>query len=257
MQRQDDTKRASQFYSGLVAELYEPLAGETARADDYVPFLDRCGTPALELCCGSGLPLLELLERGYDVDGLDASADMLDLCRSRAAERGLKATLHLAEMQSFRLDKPYRSIFLAGASFTLLTSDADAADALERIHDHLEAGGHALIPLEIEDPSVLEKFVGQYKETTEASGDRLRVGMLRLEIHDGGRNIRQHLRYERIQTSGESTFVERSWERRSWTQEQFRELALAAGFAELTFLDPSGGVAAPDAKVFVALLRRP
>jgi SAM-dependent methyltransferase len=256
MQQQNDPKAASQFYSGLVAELYEPLAGETARADDYIPFLDRCGTPALELCCGSGLPILELLERGYDVEGLDASADMLDRCRSRAEERGLTATLHLAEMQSFQLGKRYRSIFLAGASFTLLTNDADAAAALEQIHEHLEPGGHALIPLEIEDASVLQSFVGHHKETAEASGDRIRVGMLGLEVRDGGRNIRQHLRYERITTSRESTFVERTWEKRSWTQEQFRELVLAAGFDELTFLNPTGGIAPADASIFVALASR-
>ena len=68
----------SQFYTGLVADLYETLASEHARADHYRPFLDRYGTPALELGCGTGWPLLDLVAGGYDVEGLDASPDMLE-----------------------------------------------------------------------------------------------------------------------------------------------------------------------------------
>jgi hypothetical protein len=67
----------------------------------------------------------------------------------------------------------------------------------------------------------------------------------------------QHLRYERIPPVGQPTRVERIWKRRSWTQEQFRELVLAARFEEPTFLSPAGAVVDPEASVFVALARRP
>jgi trans-aconitate methyltransferase len=148
------------FYTGLVAELYEPLVSERARAEDYVPFLERSGTPALELGCGTGLPLIDLLERGFDVEGLDASEDMLARCRAAAAARGVDATLHRGDMQSFSLQRRYRSIFLAGATFTLLTTDADAAAALACIHTHLLPGDSVLIPLEIPDLETLRAHVG-------------------------------------------------------------------------------------------------
>lgn len=247
---------ASQFYSGLVAELYDPLVGESARPEDYTPFLDRAGTPALELACGTGRPLLDLLAQGYAVEGLDASPDMLAVCRARAAERGLEPTLHLGEMQSFRLDARYASIFLAGASFTLLTTDADAARALACMHAHLQQGGSALVPLEIEDAEVLRRGVGWHREVPEASGDRLRVTLVDVETRDGGRNLLQRLRYERIPEQGEVASLERTWERRSWTIEQFDELARGAGFERPSFRAPTGGPAEPDASVFVALLRR-
>lgn len=67
----------SQFYTGLVAELYEPLVSYRAKAEEYTPFIDRAGQPVLELGCGSGVPMLELLQLGYHIEGLDASADML------------------------------------------------------------------------------------------------------------------------------------------------------------------------------------
>lgn len=246
----------SQFYSGLVAELYEPLLGELARADDYAPFLDRHGTPALELACGSGLPMLDLLERGYAVEGLDASGDMLERCRERASQRGLCPTLHLAEMQSFELPGRYRSIFLAGASFTLLTTDDDAERALRRIRAHLEPGGHALIPLEVIDVEATRKGIGRRRETTDAGGNRLRVGLVSIEAEGDGRTVSQRLRYERISPAGDAEVVERDWRRRCFTQPRFRDLALSAGFEAPRFLSPAGGPAALDATLFVALLRR-
>jgi SAM-dependent methyltransferase len=256
MQAQDDLGAPSEFYSDLVSELYDPLAGEPARADQYAPFLDLCGTPALELACGSGHPLIELLERGYDIEGLDSSSDMLELCRSRAAERGLAASLHLGLMQSFRLPRRFRSIFLAAASFTLLTSDNDAANALVSIHEALESGGHALIPIDRVNPDETRRILGKYRETTDASGARLRVAVLSLDMHDDGRSASLRHRYERIPMEGEARSVERTWHRRWWTQEQFRELVFAAGFTDLTFVDPTGAVADPDAALFVALARR-
>jgi SAM-dependent methyltransferase len=247
----------SQFYTGLVAELYEPLASERARADDYIPFLERSGTPALELACVSGLPLVELVERGFQVHGLDSSQDMLDRCRARAAACGLDVTLHLGEMQSFSLSHRYRSIFLAGASFTLLTTDEDAASALERIHAHLEPGGSVLIPLEIVDPRATRKALGRFREVTTAAGDRCRVGMVALDVSERERTLCHRLRYERIPAVGESEVVERGWKRRWWSQEQFREMLLSAGFDEVTFRGADGGRAQEGASSFIALARRP
>lgn len=256
MRPQSDPELPAQFYSGLVADLYDSLAAEPPRADQYMPFLDICGTPALELACGSGSPLIELLERGYHVEGLDSSSDMLEICRSRSAERGLAPQLHLGLVQSFRLSRRYRSIFLAGASFTLLTRDEDAAAALTNIYDHLEPGGHALIPIERLNPKEIQQSLGRSREITDSSGTRLRVTMTSLDVHQDGRSASLRLRYERIAVSGERVSVERSWERRWWSQEQFRELVLLAQFAELTFLDQAGVVAEPDAPLFIALVRK-
>lgn len=246
----------SQFYTGLVADLYEPLASEHARADDYIPFLERCGTPALELACGSGIPLVELVERGYEVEGLDASRDMLDRCRARAAERGLRVVLHRADMQSFSLGRRYRSIFLAGASFTLLTSDADAERALACIHAHLAPGGAALVPLEIPDLEAIRSRVGAFREAAGAGGERVRVAVVEAEPGPDGRSLRRRLRYERVPAAGEPEVLERDWRTRWWTQEAFAEMCGAAGFSRVRLLARTGGPAHPDDAVFVALAAR-
>lgn len=246
------------FYTGLVAELYEPLVSEHACADDYAPFLERSGTPGLELACGSGLPLIELRARGLDVEGLDSSPDMLERCRARARERGVGVVLHQAEMQSFSLPRRYRSIFLAGASFTLLTSDDDARSALRCIHAHLEPGGAALIPLEIPDLEAERSALGVFRETRGAANERLRVATIEIAVEGDGHDVRRRLRYERIPAAGaaEVEVVERDWLRRSWDQDAFAAMLREAGFARFRMLAAGGGPAAADARAFVALASR-
>jgi hypothetical protein len=80
--------------------------------------------------------------------------------------------------------------------------------------------------------------------------------MLSLDVHADGRSASLRLRYERIPVAGKPMSLERNWERRWWSQAQFRDLLLDAQFAEMTFLDEAGSVAAPDAPVFVALARK-
>ena len=85
-----DADDPSQFYTGLVSHLYEPLAGGLGKAGDYTGFIDRAGQPVLEICCGAGSPMLDLVRAGYDVEGLDASADMLARFREKAAAAGFR-----------------------------------------------------------------------------------------------------------------------------------------------------------------------
>lgn len=53
---------ADQFYTGLIAALYDALVSEKPDPHDYARFIDRAGQPALEPFCGSGRPLLISLE---------------------------------------------------------------------------------------------------------------------------------------------------------------------------------------------------
>lgn len=244
--------KSSQFYSGVVAELYDSFVEEPANADDYAPFLDLCGTPALELACGSGNPMLDLLARGYDVEGLDSSADMLEICRTRGQERGLTPVLHQGLMQTFRLPNTYRSIFLAGASLTLLDSDEDALNALKRIHAHLRPGGNALIPIAAVEPDDITPRLGQRRDVNDEAGNSLSLTLTTLDMHEDGRSASIGLRYEQA-----SARADRIWHRRWWSQQEFCELALSAGFQAPSFLDLGGQLAQPDAMLFVALLSVP
>ena len=96
--------------------------------------------------------MIELVAQGLDVQGLDSSRDMLARCEAKARAHGLSVSLYQQDMRSLTLPIRYRTIFLAGASFMLLSEAGDAERALRRIHDHLEPGGRVIIPLYMPPP---------------------------------------------------------------------------------------------------------
>jgi SAM-dependent methyltransferase len=233
------------FYTGLVARLYAPLRSVDPDPAPYAAFITAVGQPALELGCGDGDPLLALVEQGLDVEGLDSSADMLDRARARAAERGLVVTLHHAPMEAMDLGRRYRSIFLAGPTFNLVLDDDLVAAALTRIHDHLEPGGSALVPLFV--PEDESDQVG----STSTSGT-MRVTKVSCVRDEEARTQAVVLRYE----DGDET-LERPWTLHWHSQEQFAALAATAGLDVAAVMAPDGSAAAPDADQFVFWLTRP
>jgi SAM-dependent methyltransferase len=212
------------FYSGLVADLYGALRSQNPDPEPYARFIGRSGEPALELGCGDGDPLLDLLERGLDVEGLDVSQDMLTRARRRAAARGLTPVLHLAAMESMDLPRRFRSIFLAGATFCLLEDDEAALAALRRIAEHLEPDGSALIPLFVPPPPDL----GRTKEAQSDDGALLRATPVRCKRDERTRVQITVLRYER-HSRGHSEVVERAWRLHWFDRHDFVHLAANAG----------------------------
>ncbi len=242
------------FYTGIVAELYDPLKSFTQQAHPYARFIQEAGQPALELGCGDGEPLLALRRLGLDVEGVDSSEDMLARCRARADAENLDVTLHRQKMEELDLPRRYRSIFLAGPTFNLLPDDDAALNALGRIATHLQDGGTALIPLFLPDPTPAERF-GRIRETTAPDGAVLRVSVVSEERNAAARIQRTVLRYERHADDG-STVLDRPWILHWHTQTGFREIADAAGLATVDVRDTDGAPVSSEAAEFTFLLRR-
>lgn len=95
---------ASALYGSDLAHVHDVAFGGWAR--DAAPFvlarLREAGIDdgvVVDLGCGSGIWAAELLGAGYDVVGVDASAEMLTLARRRAAGASLvEASLHDVEL---------------------------------------------------------------------------------------------------------------------------------------------------------------
>jgi SAM-dependent methyltransferase len=245
----------SQFYTGIVADLYGPLRSVVPDPEPYAHFISRSGEPALELGCGDGDPILELRARGIDVEGLDSSADMLRRCREAALERGIDVVLHEQPMQTMDLGRKYQSIYLAGPTFNLVPDDAVAESALVRIKQHLRPGGSALIPLFVPAPTP-EEQLGKPKMHTMPDGVEMRVTVVEERRDDATRTQTRILCYERISAT-ETVSEERSWLIHWYTQAGFRELATGAGLTVAAVLSPEGGLAADDDQTFVFLLTAP
>lgn len=239
----------SLFYTGIVAELFEPLRSVAPDVEPYARFIEVSGQPALELGCGTGDPLLELRGRGIDVEGVDSSGDMLDRCRRRATEQGLDVVVHHQRMESLDLPRRYRTIYLAGSAFNLLPDDDLASRALRRIREHLDEGGSALIPLFVPPPTPAEAL-GQVREAQGPDGSTIRVSPISEVRNDSDRCQETVMRYERV-LGDTSTVVDRPWILHWYSQNQFRELAASAGLATVMVLDATGGPAKENSEEFV------
>lgn len=250
------THDPSQFYTDLVSELYSPLAGEHASAGQYKDFIEASGEPVLEPFCGNGMPMLELLEAGVDIDGLDASADMLNQLKEEAAAKGLEARVYHQMIQQMDLPRQYRTIFIAGASMILLTSDEQAREALKRMYDHLEPGGRILIPLETQAEKPMRRHIGKFSEQTQDDGTLLRCGSVSVQFNAENRSAINTLRYERISPHGETEVLERDWHLRWWSQKMFRGMMEEAGFEKIRCVDTEGKPVESDARIFVFLARK-
>ena len=145
--------RARADYKRLLVEAYD-LDKPEAPADElafYRRHIDECGPPVLEVMSGSGRLLVPLLEAGIDIDGVDASEDMLDACRRKCAERGLHPALDHQTLDRLELPRRYGLVFCGGGSFGLIIHDDEVRKSLDRLFDYLLPG--ATLLLEVETPA--------------------------------------------------------------------------------------------------------
>ena len=148
----------------VYAQFYDLEFGDLA-ADLLMiqQFAARCGSPILELACGTGRVLMPLARDGYQVTGIDVSPAMLEIARHKVESEELSDRVTLVEQDMRELDLPDRFQLAFGAinSFMHLLNTEDQLAALARIRDHLNPGGVLLLDLFNPDLSRLLDFRGQ------------------------------------------------------------------------------------------------
>jgi len=245
------------FYTGIVVDAYARL--RSARFDPRLSadFVARRGQPALEIGCGDGDPLLELVAAGLDVQGVDSSLDMVERCRENATARGLVVTVHHQRMEDLRLPGRYASVYLAGPTFDLLADDATALRALRAIGAHLAPGGAALVPLWVPGPTPATEL-GVTRSAVDDVGTELRFTPLSETYDAVGRTRVTRCRYERVPAGGGAAEVaDREWVLHWHTPGGFGELSEQAGLDVVALVnDDTGEPAAPTATSFTAELTR-
>ncbi len=131
-------------YRKLHAEWYElgsARMDHTREIDFWASSIKASGEPALELGSGTGRVLVPLLERGFDVVGIDTSEDMMARCLAACKARGLKAELHEQSMLELDLPRHFGLVLFASGGLGLFTSDRDIQALFERVMAHLRPGG--------------------------------------------------------------------------------------------------------------------
>ena len=128
-----------------LAELYDLIYSGDFDIEFYEDEAKKLKGPVLEIGCGTGRVLLELLKKGIDIEGLDISKEMLKILKSKAKLLGLKPKVYKADMRKFSLKKKYSMIIVPYRSFLHLSTDKDRVAALKNMYNHLKKGGKLII----------------------------------------------------------------------------------------------------------------
>jgi SAM-dependent methyltransferase len=109
------------------------------------------GAAVLDICCGTGQFTQQVRQRGYDVAGLDASAEMIRYAKENAP--GVPFTV--ADVRDFSLPRTFRAAYSIYESLNHVPDIAGLGMAFACIRRHLKPGAPFLFDLNREEAYVL------------------------------------------------------------------------------------------------------
>jgi SAM-dependent methyltransferase len=167
------------------ADLYDFLFRDyTADLDFYLAAARAARGPVLDLGCGTGRVLLRALAAGIDMDGLDASAEMLDRLRANARARGLDPRVTLGDMRAFRLERRYACVMIPFNAYAHNLTADDQLGTLRCCREHLEPGGRLVFDAFSAKPAMIAAPVAEPVLELEAAHPE--TGSL-MRLYDGRR----------------------------------------------------------------------
>ena len=136
-------------YYGMMAEFWDLFRGDTSTWEDRFFFLDvvkKYGTPVLDVGCGTGRILLDFMQQGIDIDGVDNSPDMLAKLQQKAEKMNLHPSVYPQEMTELSLPRQYQVILVPSSSFQLLLDTTLPTIAMSCFYEHLLPGSVLAMP---------------------------------------------------------------------------------------------------------------
>ena len=162
----------------MIAPIYDAVNDEldySAWADFIEKIVDKYGKRenplVLDLACGTGRMTAELASRGFDMIGVDYSAEMLGVARERAEKSGKSGDILwlCQDMRNFEL---YGTVGLAIScldSINHLTKSKDLSKCFSLVHNYLDPDG--LFVFDVNGKMKFENVYGTRSYVMENEGD--------------------------------------------------------------------------------------
>lgn len=233
-------------YKSLCTEFYDidkPFAPEDALS--Y--FLNEAKSsvqPVLEPMCGSGRFLIPVLEAGINIEGSDASAEMLESCKNKCRDHKLNPVLYYQKIQELLLPQKYGMVFIPSGSFGLITDSDDARESLKRIHRCLLPEGKLLIEIETPAAVVHEESENVREAVLNRDSRIILTSVTRYDIKANIETI--DCRYEKFQSDVLVKSETESIKVRHYTLSEFKDLLKSAGFSVISSERPYSGQTATE-----------
>ena len=208
----------STWHHGLVADYWAIVNREAPELDLYRQHLK---SPVLDAGCGAGRLLAPLRDEGFDVDGCDASADMIERCRQRAPD----ATLWVSTLHQLDPPRRYASIVCSGVLGIGSTREQDI-QGLKNMHDALLPGGTLVLDNE-EKP-----FRWRVREWSEPSAGAISLRSRVDAVDEDDRCVYMTMRAE----TPDGRREEYTLTTRQWYREELVPLLRDVGFAAVDVL---------------------
>jgi len=192
----------AQFSYDAIAEVYATDMGLSMPFDDVGWYRQQCitrGGRALELGCGTGRILLELLAAGVDAIGADRSLPMLQRLRRDAAARGIEARVAQMDLRQLALVGDFQVILAPYSLITYLTEPEVVVAALMRMRSLLARDGRIVLDAFIPQP--VESFSDFRLDYRRPHGDQTLERHKRITANADGTN-RIERRYRLLAADG-------------------------------------------------------
>ena len=95
----------------------------------------------LELGCGTGIVTELLADKGYDMIGIDNSAEMLSIAADKKSESGHDILYVLQDMREFELHGRVHAIISVCDSMNYILQEDDLLKVFKRVNEYLDADG--------------------------------------------------------------------------------------------------------------------
>ncbi len=189
-------------YKKLCTEFYNLEMDQRQSTQDalnfFMQYAQDANGPILEPMCGSGRFLIPMLKEGFDIEGFDASEQMIDTLQEKYAEISTKsAPVSKTFIQDFSSEKKYKLIFVPFGSWGLITDIQESKKALHIMFNHLLPGGKLV--LEIETIKSLPKPLGVWQQATNTRLDGSLLVLNTLTSYDNDKQLFKSIcRYDSI-----------------------------------------------------------
>jgi len=217
-----------QFYGDSWASVYDERVGNQDPAQAVEFLAERAGDgPVLELAIGTGRIALPLARRGVRVEGLDASAAMVERLRSKPGGEAIPVLL--GDMAQVPLTGPFTLVYLVfNTLFGLLTQDRQA-ECFRGVARVLAPGGRFVIECFVPDLTRFDR--GQRVMARAVTEDSATI---EVSVHDavGQRVTTQDITFDAAGVHLRPVAIRYAWP---------AELDLMAGQAGLTLAERYAG----------------
>lgn len=249
---------AQTWHHGLIAEWWAAMNLDGPEIEAYGRHVER-GQPALDAGCGAGRLLVPWRRAGLEVDGCDASADMLAQCRARLDAEGLDATLWVAPLHALEPPRAYRTIVVCGV-FGLGSTRAQDERAIRILYEALEPGGTLVLDNEVpysnprrwswwaEPPELPRPWPADADRGLAPDGSELALRSRTLAVDPLDQSVRLEMRAEQIVDGAVVATEEHELTMRMWFRDELVMALRHAGFATVEV----GQGAGPHTLVYVA-----